>query len=783
MSEPGTPPLPPGQVEFQRFGQGQIAVRTPEGDIAGIREEDASDALAQGMRPATDAEVQGYRAGTLGKVASAAIGVGRGAGEVVGLPVDMLAIEGSRLIAGDASAEDTRRALRLAKEANPTETLGGELLGGALGMYLMPGGGGATSGTSLAARAASRFVASAPRAALETAAMSLAAQANEDAIQNHEAVAEKYLTAGLGGLVFGGLMGGGLHALGGAGYDAAKKYIGRAGEMFAKEAEGEAAKGSKSLLQRIAGTAEEQAFKSTGAKLRDIQLLGKTAEAQEGRMQAIGRRLLDEGIVDATASQETIAKRLTAKVREAGQELSKLRNKLDSAATRMSTEDVGRRVMDEVLVPLEAMPGAEVESKAVRDYMISFLDKLGERPDFKKVYEARLALDKKLSPKLWMKTGQPTPGAEALGQVRNIIEDEFTKAGESAAKELGGSFAEKYGVAKALYADLITAEKIAGKEAARNAANRAISLTDTIAGGAGLAGGLAGSDNDASGAVLGAAAMLGNRVMRTRGNQIAAHVLDKATKMGMVQRAVTSMDEAVSKSVRAFLTGEKVPTKELRQSTRKLTADDVAAVRKAVSDPQALVANVAKRMEETGIAAASPKVAQAATTALLRTASHLQKTLSKPPPQAGISFLPQPPRRGSESQLARDIEIIEGADDPGAVLDDFQHGRLSREKVAALRVANPQLYEQIKAEIRKQGPALARELSVQDEVALSLLFGQPISAMMDPRYVSEFQKTFAQGADPSQAGQASEQQPAQMGRGLRRLPSLASGFDKQEAPT
>ncbi len=763
---------------------GRAPVVNPDGSVGLVDQKDEAAALAQGLRPATLAEFDRADMGTGGKIASGLIGAARG---VTLGAFDPLAIEGSRLIGGDREAEDTRQALNRAKNANVNESLGGEIAGSLAGMALMPGGAarGVAAGEGLLARGAARFLAAAPRAAVEGGLMAAGQQASEDALGNHDATAQKYIASIAGGAVFGGLLGGGLHAVGGAVADKAKGFysklasgsealttsgtrtVAKTGEAVAEK---EASPFMSWLRDKVTTGAEENAFKSTGAKIRDIEKLGATAEAQAERTQRIGRKLLDEGIVTGTATQGEIAKRLTTKLAAAGEELSSLRKGLDKALERPSTEAIANRVQAEILAPLERLPGTQTEAGEVRRYMLDFMEKAGDRPSFETLHEFRRALDDKLNPKLFNKVpGTAQPGAVELGKVRGILEDEFTSAGERAAKELGGSFGDKYRLAKEVYSDLKTASKILTKEVARGGANRTWSLTDTIAAASGFA---------AAGPMgLGAAVL--NKGLRTFGNQAAADVLNRASRLEFLQRASSQVNDQIATGVKGFLSGGAGPA---ASQAPKVTQATVAAIREATRDPSALTEKIAGLLGGQGLNDAAPRTSQAAATTVMRIAAYLRDKAPKDPTPTGVSFVAEKPRTASATEMATFAEAVEAANNPMSVVDDLRRGRVSREKVEALKACYPLLYQQMRSEIASQSAELQPKLSQQQQIGLSVLFDVPVSAIMQPKNIRAFNESFAQGANPEQSGEAGGQQPMQGGRGLNRKGSLASGFDKQEAP-
>jgi hypothetical protein len=107
---------------------------------------------------------------------------------------------------------------------------------------------------------------------------------------------------------------------------------------------------------------------------------------------------------------------------------------------------------------------------------------------------------------------------KGLDMQRDVINDAIAEGVEKASAGGGTALRE----ANKRYSGLATASKILDKETARNQANRSVSLTDTIAGGAGLA---------AGGPVIGAIAGAANKAGRAVGNAVMARGADAAANV------------------------------------------------------------------------------------------------------------------------------------------------------------------------------------------------------------------------------------------------------------
>lgn len=787
----GQAPHPPqAEVRAVPLENGDAALVGSDGEIKAVPAANVAKAIELGYRPASEAEVYREQTGTPGAIMAGVTGFGRGLSFGV---TDPLTIAAERALHGDKGAEEMRRTLSLLKEGHETASFVGEIAGSLAPLALGIGGGGgaAVSGESALARAGSRALGAMPRAGLEGMAIGAGEQLTEDVLGNHDLVAQKYLSASLKGGLFGAILGAGLHAGGGAIMDklATKgaSAIERAeGGVYRSLAERAEAAASKPAASRLAEFAEEQAAKgamhSATLNAADLMKLGKTAEEQAARMRKVGRTLIDEGVTTAFASKKTQAERITSRLAEVGEELGSVRKSFDKAAVRPSADTVMKSIENDVVKPLLERPFSAADQAVVQPYAQELERRLGGKTVFKSfedLHELRLGLDKRLNQmKVWEKFYGEAPGHKELKAIRGILEDEYERAAEIAAAELGESTASKYRLQKSLYSDLKTAEKWATKAAARETQNRAISLTDTIMAGSALA----------SGQPLGLLAPVANKLARTYGNQVAATLADKATRLGAVQRAAAAWDSRVQGAVESFFKGGTKPSAKAagKASGASPTVDakTARALRTAVQDPAALTERVSQVVGATGLRASAPRVAQAMSGTIMRAAAYLQTNLPKEPPPAGFAFGPTKPRALGPRAQAK-LEAVVGAIDMDGMIADLERGRVDRQKIEALKFINPDAYADIVTAMTRYGIENQAQLTHQQEVALSIMTGQPIGAIMQPKTIRGFQQAHAsQGPVPDPRTGAVETKPiGDAGpRGMSRAANaLRSSTDRMEA--
>lgn len=728
---------------------GHVYFIDPDGDLSTVPNENAAKAVESGFRPATDAEVYAHENGAMGQVGAASLGVLRGA--TFGLS-DPAALAINRAINGDEDTEKMRRGMDLARRAHSTTSTIGEF-GGALAPLMLGAPPVAAAGEGIAARVAAGI----PRLAAEGAAFSTGEQLTEDTLGNHDLVAQKYLSAAVEGGILNVLIGSGLH---GAGALLAEGISARGAAAAARAGEEDGSKvAAGSFGSKLADTAETQAAKSmlppAAIGRSEMSKLGKTAEEQAARLQELGRTGLEEGIVTPLATHEKMVARATERVDAVGEELASIRKGLEKSVVRPSADGVidgVRKVAEE----LNARPFAQADRSAVAPFVEDILkatkaevtsagDIVASKPTFASfadLHELRVSLDAELTKmNAWAARSGPQRGHEALREIRGVLEGEFEKAADAAATDLGHEgLLTKYRTTKALYSDLKTLEGWTGTAAGREMAHRGISLTDTIAAGSGIASGHA-----VGGLVTGAL----NKAVRTFGNQMAATAANRVSKLMGVQRATAAFDRRLEKAVQGFYSGKKA-AKSVSAASPDISPETARTLRDAVKNPAALTDRVAAAVGAQGFSSVAPKIAQAMSNTILRAATYLSNRLPPEPAPAGFSFGPTKPRAigpYAQSQL----NSVVGALNMDGVLADIERGRADRQKIEALRIINPDAHAAIIKALMDHGQQAGAELTHQQEVALSILGGQPVGAIMQPKTVRGFQQAHAQaGPDPTE---------------------------------
>lgn len=862
--------------------EGEVAVRDFDGSVHLVPAQALPVARAEGSRLATEPEYFGEAAGAGGRVMSAVTGAARGLS--FGLS-DKATIEADRLLEGDQGADEMRHTLNMLREANPNASLGGEIAGSLAGMFMLPGGAVANEvrGGSALARAGARFAQAAPRAFGEGAAFEMGHQFSEDALGDHDAVGENYVAAGLKGGLFNLLIGGGLHAGGGAVKDAieststalskvsasniqaiAQRQFGTAAPGLGERVRLALVKGSAGLsgtqeevLERLTRlTPEGRAARATAVFDNEKELQAATSAFRGAGDDMLRSNKLTMGEFKGSLKAEKIAKSVAT-----GNEgdvafyaKSQIDRAIDIAESELnhasgvapqavkSLESIARTAY-EARTTLEAAisGGVDINAKSfmaldsikrdVQAWVNGGYNSVGRIAD---PFEARLAqrsvqtldgfqkdlihgledsslwgkaadiqravnadwtiqidaskrFDQSLTteigrdpsnPFLRVKGIDPSKADTYARGLLNPNSDlthkavrDYVDSTERLAKTLRDNVDLPPGQLAEIDRTINAAKKFRG---AVDKAEHVMTLTNqfkqlTERSGDGFAT-LAGLLGVSTGGPLGGVAGATLGTLANPGRAVA--------QMAALERMGVKLDEKLKGGLSNFLAGKKAPA--LAQ-TSTVTNAQIRALRNGSMARQALQARAAGAVAEMGDVA--PKVALAASTTIMRAASYVAMSAPKDPAPAGAApFVSQEPRPFKASERAKAQASIEVLQDPTVVIDALNEGRLSREHIEALKFIYPKIYLRTQLMVRELAREGTPNLTVQNEVGLSVLFDTPVNAMMRPENIRGFTQSFAQGAEPSQDGAAGGQTAPKRPLGKSRG-TWATESDRQEAPT
>jgi len=343
--------------------------------------------------------------------------------------------------------------------------------------------------------------------------------------------------------------------LGDRGINAAKGFVIGGGLQGLGEGVSKAVTGSGNYFKNLA---EEKAVKATGAMKRDFKNLGSQEKVND-----LGRTLLDEKIVTPFSRPKEIANRIGSKIGETADDLKVQLQKADDVLQRPEGFNMENATTDQINAYLKGQPS----TKQIRDNLVAEI-----KQSYKGAPEEELApaIDKidmwlKNKPEYMsvselqeLKTGlnnflkksdfyapQPSIAKEGLLSIRKGAKEAIEGKANAAAEVMG----EAGGGIKATnkrFGQLLEAQDLVDDAIGRDAANRSISLTDTISGAAG------GTIAGIPGAI---ASTAGNKLGRMYGNSLMATGFDKVSKTLLQSPRFLKMSQENPKAFASMVNG------------------------------------------------------------------------------------------------------------------------------------------------------------------------------------------------------------------------------------
>lgn len=736
----------------------------PSGKLVTIPEEQAADAQLQGYK-LTSAEQRAEEAlqAQHGDSAGRAFLEGVGRGGTFGV-TDIVQAEGAGLGTrlgnyladlsfGNGGADEEQlaldreataaRAVEEAKsdilgrqQANRTAAGIGEL-GGALGLGIATGGLGtsglASSGSSVLGKAAYSALAG----GLEGAAFGAAKAANDDYLNDREITAERIMLGARDGALLGGAFGAGGSLIG----SGAKAVASKVGGLFG------GASGAGKYLDDLAG---ESAYKAATGRTSKASI--KQADRQGGAA-AVGKTLLNEGI-DLTGDAESILAQTTAKADEVGSALGAVAKQADAFGTGGPSKTGLKEALEsKVMAPLREGTFTDSTANTVQAKLQKLFDYLSpsdvtargvdgakrainrDALSFQDLRKIRQELDQELAN--WNSVAAEKGPLEAYRNARRVMEDYWLESAEEAAKKAGkeGFAAEVKGL-KQRYAHLALARDQAQEAVQTQLANRATSLTDTLAGvggGATVGGPL--------GFLAGIASSQAHRFVRERGRGVLATAVYRARQAAT--RGEQVMDDAAGGLISNTRRGIKVTADAARDAVPiggvMLNPRDPKSYEQTIDHLIKLQdKNSQERMalndRHADLALEDPDAAAAMD-------AHTQRTIDFLVDKAGPSGVdysnPFAHLSGPKHDREKAVDLARyarAAQNPSAAFERVASGKYTRHDLETLKELYPRQWSRFGAKVRAQLTELKKAPDYRTQVALGRVLDQPVSAFEQPGF-------------------------------------------------
>lgn len=769
------------------FGAFQMgALEGATGGLGNVAAAKLGGALAPIIAPGVDGEkavAQGF------KDLKEAYPTISGAGEVAGM------VGGAVL--GGGLAGTLGKAGSVARYAIPTAAFdaAGEAAGGAALRGL-----GGRLGESVLGKAATTAIEYGARGAAEQGLYSGVHEMSEEMLGDHELNAEKIFAAASEGAALGGLMGGGLGAVGSVAKSGYRGLKGLIAETAANH------------VDDIEKLASEQRWKTVDP----LKKYTREAEARvEGGTKTVGDAMKRYDIGKVGDDIETTAAKAEAAKSEIGKKIG------DIHASSPATVEYGKLIdtIDNVIDPLRKKAGQEHIVDSLTKYRSSLAEKLGVNAEVDAFVRARnmgepinlgakelTQHEHQILNEAWAAArSKPLPVQDVIFQrkalddlvygeakaldpnmrvgllrdIRRGIEGHVVDAIDEAATKAGKTEmrAELMGLKRDYQAMSIVSDA-AADSTSRAATNRNFSMSDYISGGAAshagavvggaIAGGPGAMLGGLAGGALGAA---GNKFARSQGNAIAAATLDKLAAFSRAQQAIRQADTQLAATAKALVNGvehTKAPTPEplrKRYAAARTEYDEMAQNPRAVAEKLAI--------PESHL----PKTSAAAAMVATRAMTHLTSTS---PPALGRPTLGRAvPSQPSDADMFRYVQAHRDTTRPLEALRNLQF-RPAQSTAYTLQQVTPKMFADLQQRCLQHvvdREAAGKPLPFDARQRLHLILGIITDPSQDPKMVRALQQNLA---GDEQAGQTGvDTGPSSAPRSVD-LPTQPGAFDRLE---
>lgn len=330
-------------------------------------------------------------------------------------------------------------------------------------------------------------------------------------------------------VAIGAATGGGLGAITGAVSPAIGKYLEDFAAKRATKSVADQAMKAQKLVDRLPNitASEASSLDPVTAQLnKQFNTSGK----------AFGRDLLDLGIVKGTKNTQGMYEAAAKAENESGKKIGDIYKAFD--ATNMGKQNLAdttlsnviNRIDEQVMAPLQELPGGSLTADKLRPYTDRLKKYLGDVQGQKKelTFDNLQSLKRDLDDLAFSEVGKDSVVQKQLQKMRNIFKNTIVEDAENITKTSNPALIPQLRQANREFSVASTAKNILHDKILREAKNRSVSPTDYLAGATGF---LSGGDSTKMGLVKGAALALANKFGRQRGNQVLAGTSDSLANL------------------------------------------------------------------------------------------------------------------------------------------------------------------------------------------------------------------------------------------------------------
>lgn len=645
--------------------------------------------------------------------------VASGIGNVAGIVAPAILTGGESLIAKGLSSG----VKGAAKTGAAVESVVGKALTGAMG---------AGAEKSLAQRVILKSVPKAAGSAVEGSFYGLGQLMHEDALGEADFNAENVLASAGAGAMFGGVLGGGIGAVGELASPVASKvgeiFKNRAGKLISKYSDPERA------AAELAGASKPQIFKLSE---RRPKILKDNLEVIQA----------NEAMLKDSADIGQFYDRLEQKAENS---LSDVSSKMDKAGQVMAEvpkehpdlyKDIAQSY-DNIIQDNARLEGNSAQIKQLTKTRDAYLKRAGnpEHISFSELRKDRAALDKLIN----FDKINPTLVTEAKKAERTVRESYIEKQLDDLRIKRPAEFgdlAEQYKAAKKEYA--VAAEFGEGARKKSSDPNLLPSMYDLVLGG--------GVQHFLNGPVA-LATIAGKKFLES-------DMRRKLVVLSNIERANQHVNETIASSVKDFFNKT---SKASKPASIKILLDSGFSINPDTGErpknKEQGLDNIQKNIQKLNLSPevnhdllinrlssmtkSAPKSAAKAHETFLRSIKFLDSKIPKKFETSPLRV--HKPRKVSSLEMSKFERYLQAVDAPLTVFQDMKAGTLTREHVEALQAVYPSIYARLQESsmdyIAKQG----QDLSYQKRLILGTLLNIPADASLEPQNIAGLQQNFAQ---------------------------------------
>jgi hypothetical protein len=232
--------------------------------------------------------------------------------------------------------------------------------------------------------------------------------------------------------------------------------------------------------------------------------------------------------------------------------------------------------------------------------------------------------------------------------------------------------------------------------------------------------------------------------------------------LSSIAQAAAYVDRALGSAAKGLTGSAPKVAKFGISSTRDELTKEIAGVKEAAANPELLMSRGAK-MLGTDLPDAAPKHAASISATMGRAVTFLATMAPQGRPTSSILPSGKDAVRYSDIDLERYERARDAVRNPMKVVEDAQHGTLSREGVQALRQVYPKIYQQLQMHVLDELTMMSAkgqldDMPYQQRILIGTLLQIPADESLQPETIAAIQKVKMQSAQAPAPNQPAQQQ-------------------------